>query len=109
KLCNRTRIFMPVNKNGLPFYLDRKSDVIRFGLDPDNHVKEQQLFKYPVKTDKPNKKERFIEKESESLIQLGYKIVVDTVTGVNYLESPRGGITPLLDEIRKVCIDKISK
>ncbi|HDT7995544.1 TPA: hypothetical protein RD643_002986, partial [Enterococcus faecalis] len=84
---------MPVNKNGLPFYLDRKSDVIRFGLDPDNHVKEQQLFKYPVKTDKPNKKERFIEKESESLIQLGYKIVVDTVTGVNYLESPRGGIT----------------
>lgn len=100
---------MPVNKNGLPFYLDRKLDVIRFGLDPDNHVKEQQLFKYPVKTEKPNKKERFIEKESESLIQLGYKIVVDTVTGVNYLESPRGGITPLLDEIRKVCIDKISK
>ncbi|WP_407057356.1 DUF6440 family protein [Enterococcus faecalis] len=49
------------------------------------------------------------EKESESLIQLGYKIVVDTVTGVNYLESPRGGITPLLDEIGKVCIDKISK
>lgn len=41
--------------------------------------------------------------------QLGYKIVVDTVTGVNYLESPRGGITPLLDEIGKVCIDKISK
>ena len=93
---------MPVNKNGLPFYLDRKLDVIRFGVDPDNHVKEQQLFK-------PNKKERFIEKESESLIQLGYKIVVDTVTGVNYLESPRGGITPLLDEIGKVCIDKISK
>ncbi|WP_334203722.1 DUF6440 family protein, partial [Enterococcus faecalis] len=29
-------------------------------------------------------------------MQLGYKIVVDTVTGVNYLESPRGGITPLL-------------
>ncbi|MDB1600947.1 DUF6440 family protein, partial [Enterococcus faecalis] len=23
-------------------------------------------------------------------------MVVDTVTGVNYLESPRGGITPLL-------------
>ena len=100
---------MPVNKNGLPFYLDRKLDVIRFGVDPDNHVKEQQLFKYPVKTDKPNKKERFIEKESESLTLLGYKIVVDTVSGVNYLESPRGGITPLLDEIGKVCIDKISK
>ncbi|WP_244324901.1 UvaB protein [Enterococcus faecalis] len=54
---------MPVNKNGLPFYLDRKLDVIRFGLDPDNHVKEQQLFKYPVKTDKPNKKERFLKKK----------------------------------------------
>ncbi|MGL2005087.1 DUF6440 family protein [Enterococcus faecalis] len=71
-------------------------------------------YKFPLsardpKTDNPNKKERFIEKESESLTQLGYKIVVDTVTGVNYLESPRGGITPLLDETGKVCIDKISK
>ena len=56
---------MPVNKNGLPFYLDRKLDVIRFGVDPYNHVKEQQLFNSPVKTEKPNKKERFIEKESE--------------------------------------------
>ncbi|EPF4310132.1 DUF6440 family protein [Enterococcus faecalis] len=89
---------MPVNK-----------DVIRFGVDPDNHVKEQQPFKSLVKTENPNKKERFIEKESESLTQLGCKIVVDTVTGVNYLESPRGGITPLLDETGKVCIDKISK
>ena len=62
---------MPVNKNGLPFYLDRKLDVIRFGVDPDNHVKEQQLFNSPVKTEKPNKKERFIEKESESLTQWG--------------------------------------
>ncbi|HBI2061986.1 TPA: hypothetical protein I0H52_RS14435 [Enterococcus faecalis] len=94
---------MPVNKNGLPFYLDRKLDVIRFGVDPDNHVKEQQLFNSPVKTEKPNKK------ESESLTQSRYKIVVDTVTGVNYLESPRGGITLLLDETGKVCIDKISK
>ncbi|MGL1930019.1 DUF6440 family protein [Enterococcus faecalis] len=77
--------------------------------NPDNHVKEQRPFKSLVKTENPNKKERFIEKESESLTQLGYKIVVDTVTGVNYLESPRGGITPLLDETGKVCIDKISK
>ncbi|MEW4402258.1 DUF6440 family protein [Enterococcus sp. AN402] len=100
---------MPVNKNGLPFYLDRKLDVIRFGVDPDNHVKEQRPFKSLVKTENPNKKERFIKKESESLTQLGYKIVVDTVTGVNYLESPRGGITPLLDEKGKVYIDKISK
>ncbi|EPH81688.1 DUF6440 family protein [Enterococcus faecalis] len=72
-------------------------------------MKEQRPFKSLVKTENPNKKERFIEKESESLTQLGYKIVVDTVTGVNYLESPRGGITPLLDETGKVCIDKISK
>ncbi|WP_438792566.1 DUF6440 family protein [Enterococcus sp. DIV1614a] len=72
-------------------------------------MKEQQPFNSLVKTENPNKKERFIEKESESLTQLGYKIVVDTVTGVNYLESPRGGITPLLDETGKVCIDKISK
>ncbi len=100
---------MPVNKNGLPFYFDRKLDVIRFGVDPDNYVKEQQFFNSPVKTEKPNKKERFIEKESESLTQSGYKIVVDTVTGVNYLESPRGGITPLIDKTGKVCIDKISK
>nr|WP_242191329.1 DUF6440 family protein [Enterococcus faecalis] len=71
-------------------------------------MKEQQLFNSPVKTEKPNKKERF-KKESESLTQSRYKIVVDTVTGVNYLESPRGGITPLLDETGKVCIDKISK
>lgn len=35
---------MPINKNGLPFYLDRKLDVIRFGVDPYNHVKEQQLL-----------------------------------------------------------------
>nr|WP_258286388.1 hypothetical protein [Enterococcus faecalis] len=35
---------MLVNKNGLPFYLDRELDVIRFGVDPYNHVKEQQLL-----------------------------------------------------------------
>ena len=40
---------MPVNKNGLPFYLDRKLDVIRFGVDPDNHVKEQQLLTLRLK------------------------------------------------------------
>jgi hypothetical protein len=100
---------MPVNKKWFTFYLDRKLDVIRFGVDPDNHVKEQQLFNSPVKTEKPNKKNVSLKKESESLTQSRYKIVVDTVTGVNYLESPRGGITPLLDETGKVCIDKISK
>ncbi|WP_253262975.1 hypothetical protein [Enterococcus faecalis] len=28
---------------------------------------------------------------------------------MNYLETPKGGITPLLDETGKACIDKISK
>jgi hypothetical protein len=52
------------------------------------------------------KDKRFVEKKSESLTLLGYKIVVDTVTGVNYLETPKGGITPLLDKNGKICIDK---
>ncbi|MDQ6109908.1 UvaB protein [Enterococcus faecalis] len=54
---------MPVNKNGLPFYLDRKLDVIRFGVDSYNHVKEQQLFNSPVKTEKPNKKNVSLKKK----------------------------------------------
>lgn len=54
---------MPVNKNGLPFYLDRKLDVIRFGVDPDNHVKEQRPFKSLVKTENPNKKNVSLKKK----------------------------------------------
>ncbi|HHZ8017970.1 TPA: UvaB protein [Enterococcus faecalis] len=54
---------MPVNKNGLPFYLDRKLDVIRFGVDSYNHVKEQQRFNSPVKTEKPNKKNVSLKKK----------------------------------------------
>lgn len=57
----------------------------------DRHKCKEHVFK-----DK-----RFIEKESESLTLLGYKIVVDTVTGVNYLEILKGGITPLIDKISK--------
>lgn len=93
----------------MPFYFDRKSDVVHFGIDLDNRAKEQQLFKYPAKTDKPDKERRSIEKESESSIQLRYKVAVDTVTDVNYLESSRRGIAPLLDETGKVCIDEISR
>ena len=57
-----------------------------------------------------NKKEkRFIVKEVQG-IQLGaIQIVVDTVTGVNYLMtvgSAPSGITPLLDENGNVVIDK---
>lgn len=54
---------MPVNKNGLPFYLDRKLDVIRFGVDPDNHVKEQRPFKSLVKTENPKKKNVSLKKK----------------------------------------------
>nr|WP_254678522.1 DUF6440 family protein [Enterococcus faecalis] len=42
-----------------------------------------------------------MEKESESLTQSRYKIVVDTVTGVNYLESPR--------EESHLCLMKLGK
>ena len=57
-----------------------------------------------------NKKEkRFIVKEEQG-IQLGaIQIVVDTVTGVNYLMTVGSGplgITPLLDENGNVVIDK---
>ena len=57
-----------------------------------------------------NKKEkRFIVKEEQG-IQFGdIQIVVDTVTGVNYLMtvgSGPSGITPLLDENGNVVIDK---
>ncbi len=57
-----------------------------------------------------NKKEkRFIIKDEQG-VQLGaIQIVVDTVTGVNYLMtvgSGPSGITPLLDENGNVLIDK---
>ncbi len=57
-----------------------------------------------------NKKEkRFITKEEQG-IQLGsIQIVVDRVTGVNYLMTlgnGPSGITPLLDENGNVVIDK---
>lgn len=45
---------------------------------------------------------RFVEKED----LIGYRIIADSVTGVNYLETSRGGITPLLDKSGKVVIDK---
>lgn len=35
----------------------------------------------------------------------GYRIIVDSMTGVNYLENSRGGITPLLDKNGVIVID----
>ncbi|WPH45553.1 DUF6440 family protein [Enterococcus faecalis] len=93
------------DSEGYPIDKDLKNTIDE-GINPSSPMgKSENSIEYKRK----EVKKRFIEKESESLIQLGYKLVVDTVTGVNYLESPRGGITPLLDETGKVCIDKISK
>ena len=43
-------------------------------------------------------KKGFVEKAIEFLSMAGYRIIVDSMTGVNYLENSRGGITPLLDK-----------
>ncbi len=57
-----------------------------------------------------NKKEkRFIVKDEQGIQLGGIQILVDTVTGVNYLMtigSGPSGITPLLDENGNVIIDK---
>lgn len=56
------------------------------------------------------KEKRFKVKEEQSLGMGALQIVVDTVTGVNYLLSAAmngvSGITPLLDENGNVVIDK---
>lgn len=54
------------------------------------------------------KEKRFVIKEDQSLGLGAIQIVVDTVTGVNYLltvGAAVSGITPLLDENGKVIID----
>ncbi len=57
-----------------------------------------------------NKKEkRFIVKDEQGIQLGGIQIIVDTVTGVNYLMtvgSGPSGITPLLDQNGDVVIDK---
>ena len=56
------------------------------------------------------KEKRFKVKEEQSLGMGALQIVVDTVTGVNYLLSAAmngvSGITPLLDENGNVVIDR---
>lgn len=55
------------------------------------------------------KEKRFIVKEEQALSMSAIQIIVDTVTGVNYLLTLGGGIsgiTPLLDANGNVVIDK---
>lgn len=59
------------------------------------------------KNEKKNEK-RFIIKEEQVLSLSAVYIIVDTATGVNYLNTS-DGITPLLDSNGNVVIDKTDK
>ncbi|MDE6425875.1 MAG: hypothetical protein K2K89_07040 [Ruminococcus sp.] len=62
------------------------------------------------KNEKNKKSKRFIIKEEQTLGLCGVQIIVDTVTGVNYLNTvgtPFAGLTPLLDNKGNVVIDPI--
>ncbi len=56
--------------------------------------------------DKNNK--RFVIKEKQTFGVSEIQIIVDTVTGVNYICTSISGLTPLLDSSGNVVIDKIS-
>ncbi len=59
---------------------------------------------------KDKKEKRFIIKEEQGLAFGGIYIILDTVTGVNYITTSASGptgITPLLDKDGKVVIDLI--
>lgn len=59
---------------------------------------------------KEKKEKRFVIKEEQSLGFGAVYIVVDTVTGVNYLATvgtAMNGITPLLDSMGNVVIDLV--
>ncbi len=61
---------------------------------------------------KEKKKKRFIVKETQNLGMGALQIIVDTVTGVNYLNTVGGsapGLTPLLDKNGNVVIDDINE
>lgn len=62
---------------------------------------------------KENKKEkRFVVKSEQTIGMGGIQVIVDTVTGVNYLNTVGGsfqGLTPLLDDKGNVVIDKTDK
>lgn len=61
---------------------------------------------------KEKKSKRFVVKEEQTLGMGAVQIVVDTVTGVNYLNTVGGsaqGLTPLLDRNGSVVIDDVSE
>lgn len=58
------------------------------------------------------KSKRFVVKEEQGLGMGAIQIIVDTITGVNYLNTVGGsasGLTPLLDNKGNVIIDLIEK
>lgn len=60
---------------------------------------------------KEKKTKRFVVKEEQGLGMGAVQIIVDTSTGVNYLNTVGGsamGLTPLLDSNGNVIIDEIS-
>ncbi len=63
------------------------------------------------KKDEKKKDKRFVVKEEQGLGMAGaVQIIVDTITGVNYLNTigtTMAGITPLLDDKGNVVIDLI--
>ena len=56
---------------------------------------------------KEKKAKRFTIKEEQGLAFDAVYVVVDNVTGVNYLMTASGGLTPLLDSDGKVLIDPL--
>ncbi|MCI5726614.1 MAG: DUF6440 family protein [Clostridium sp.] len=54
-----------------------------------------------------SKEKRFKITEEEVIGLTSIKIIVDTVTGVNYLQVGEGAVTPLLDANGNVVIDTI--
>ncbi len=60
------------------------------------------------KEKKPKKQKRFVVKEEQGLGLFAVQIIVDTVTGVNYLNtvgSAKNGITPLLNNTGNFVVD----
>lgn len=61
---------------------------------------------------KEKKSKRFVVKEEQTLGLCAVQIIVDTITGVNYLNTVGtsiAGLTPLLDDKGNVVIDEISE
>lgn len=89
------------DSEGNPIDKDLKS-IIDKGINPSSLMgKSENSNEYKMK----EIKKRFVERESEFFSMSGYRIIVDSMSGVNYLENSRGGITPLLDKNGAIVID----